>query len=186
MTSPVLLIPVNYPSCPPQTCIITWHSLSIRQLLPSLLSMILPPSHLYTVLYVDTHTHSSSFFLSVLDDPFPKRQGWMGLLSISTSSTVFTLPHSFSSDTHTPTYNLSLSHTHTLFERTKCTQVCKMTHTHTHTFSLYTHHTVTSLYTPCHQLHTKAYQYGRFSSHWGVQASLTSQHNKTISSSLMK
>lgn len=53
---------------------------------------------------------------------------------------------------------------------------CTSWHQYTHPVTGYTH-----IYTD-----TKAYQYGRFSSHWGVQASLMSQHNKTISLSLMK
>lgn len=97
-----------------------------------------------------------------------KTQAWKGSLSISTSFSVSMLPHSFSWHTHT----------RSLF----------LPHTHIHTG--YTQVHTSSMHTPIQPLspatHTKAYQYGRFSNHWGVQTSLTSQHNKTISPSLMK
>lgn len=91
--------------------------------------MILP-HHYCTLCKLGTNTHTQFFCQSFcLDEPFPITQGWMSLLSISTSSTVSTLPCSFSSDTHSHTHNLTifLSLSHTLSN----TQVHKLTLSHT-------------------------------------------------------
>lgn len=200
MRPPTILIPVNYCSCPPQTCITTQCSLSIWLHLlppPSLPWMTLPPSLLYTVEVQHTHkyTHIQFFCQSFcLDDPFLATQGLMGCYHYQPAPQYqHCLVHLALTHTHTTLLSFclsrSLTHTRTLSNA----QVHKLTRSHIaakHTLCSHASSQCTwsHQYTPhTHtHTHTKAYQYGRFSSQWGVQASLTSQHNKAISPSLMK
>lgn len=102
------------------------------------------------------------------------------------------LTHLADTHTHTNTILQSLLHTHKLHTGPQDDTLTHGSQTHSVTTHIQPVHTITPINTRCHQLHTyvhictKAYQYGRFSSRWGVQVSLTSQHNKTISPSLMK